>query len=420
MITCGLCDLPETRGLWQHPSPIKQAPIKQETSRRMKRRLLILLVLLLAVIAVLHFIVLPYVGGQMNATLNPPPYQASDAAKALHQKLLVADLHADSLQWGRDLNQRGTWGHVDVPRLLEGNVALQGFTVFTKTPRKMNIESNTGDTDNVLLLSLIGFWPVSTWSSLTERALYQARRLQQFAAASNGKLTLIKSGAELNQYLSRRKSEPLITAGFLGIEGAHALDGKLENLDRLYDAGYRMIGLAHFFDNEFSGSAHGVAKHGLTAQGRELVKRMQEKKMFIDLAHCSASVIDEVLQLATSPVLVSHTGVKGTCNNNRNLSDDQLRRIARIGGVVGIGFWDTATCGNDARAIARAIRHAVSVMGVDQVGLGSDYDGAIAAPFDASGLVQITDALLQENFREAEIRKIMGENVIRTIQFYLP
>src|SRR5205085_9071172 len=135
------------------------------------------------------------------------------------------------------------------PRLLEGNVALQGFTVFTKTPRNMNIESNTGDTDNVLLLAVASFWPLSTWSSLTERALYQARRLQQFAAASNGKLTLIKSGADLNQYLLRRKSDPQITAGFLGIEGAHALDGKLENLDRLYDAGYRMIGLAHFFDN---------------------------------------------------------------------------------------------------------------------------------------------------------------------------
>ncbi len=386
----------------------------------MKKLLLILLALLLIAIAVLHFAVVPYLGGQMNATLNPPPYQASDAAKALHRQLPVADLHADSLQWGRDLNQRGAWGHVDVPRLIEGNVALQGFTVFTKTPRRMNIESNTGDTDNVLLLAVASFWPISTWSSLTERALYQARRLQQFAAASNGKLTLIKSGADLEQYLSRRQSDPQITAGFLGIEGAHALDGKLENLDRLYDAGYRIIGLAHFFDNEFAGSAHGVAKHGLTPQGRELVKRMQEKKMFIDLAHCSASVIDDVLKLATRPVLVSHTGVKGTCNNNRNLSDEQLRRIAQNGGVAGIGFWDTATCGNDARAIAKAIRHAVSVMGVDHVGLGSDYDGAVAEPFDASGLVQITDALLQEHFTEAEIRKLMGENVIRTLQAYLP
>jgi microsomal dipeptidase-like Zn-dependent dipeptidase len=318
------------------------------------------------------------------------------------------------------LNQRGAWGHVDVPRLIEGHVALQGFTVVTKTPRGMNIESNTGDTDNVRLLAIASFWPLSTWSSLTERALYQARRLQQFAATSGGKLTIIKSGADLNQYLSRRKSNPQITAGFLGIEGAHALDGKLENLDRLYDAGYRMIGLAHFFDNEFAGSAHGASKYGLTPQGRELVKQMQEKKMFIDLAHCSANVIDDVLKLATRPVLVSHTGVKGTCNNNRNLSDEQLRRIARNGGVVGIGFWETATCGRDARAIAKAIRHAVSVMGVDQVGLGSDYDGTVAEPFDASGLAQLTDALLQEHFSEAEIRKIMGENVIRTLQFFLP
>lgn len=386
----------------------------------MKKLLLVLFVLLLLVPAVLYSIVVPRAGRQRNPTLSPPPYEASEAAKALHQQLPVADLHADSLLWGRDLNKRGAWGHVDVPRLLEGNVALQGFTVVTKTPSNMNIESNTGDTDDIRLLSIAGLWPPSTWSSLTERALYHARQLHQFAAASDGKLTLIKSRADLNTYLERRKSDPKITAGFLGIEGAHALDGKLENLDRLCDAGFRMIGLAHFFDNEFAGSAHGTAKHGLTPQGQELVKRMQAKRIFIDLAHCSEPVINEVLSRATTPVLVSHTGVKGTCNNNRNLSDEQLKKIALNGGVIGIGFWDTATRGKDAQAIARAMRHAVAVMGIDHVALGSDYDGAIAAPFDVSGLVQITEALLRVGFTEAEIRQLMGENIIRTLQNYLP
>jgi membrane dipeptidase len=119
-------------------------------------------------------------------------------------------------------------------------------------------------------------------------------------------------------------------------------------------------------------------------------------------------------------VLVSHTGVRGTCDNQRNLSDEQLKKIATAAGLVGIGFWDTATCGKTATAIAKAIRHAVNIMGVDHVALGSDFDGAITAPFDASGMVLITDALLQEQFTEAEIRKIMGENLIRTLQFYLP
>ena len=102
------------------------------------------------------------------------------------------------------------------------------------------------------------------------------------------------------------------------------------------------------------------------------------------------------------------------------MSDDQLIAIANTGGIVGIGFWDTAVCGRDAAAIAKAIRHAANIMGVDHVALGSDYDGAVEAPFDATGIVQVTDALLREGFNEVEIRKIMGENVIRTLQLYLP
>jgi membrane dipeptidase len=194
----------------------------------------------------------------------------------------------------------------------------------------------------------------------------------------------------------------------------------VENLDRLFDAGFRMIGIAHFFDNEMGGSAHGVAKGGLTDKGRELVRRMQDKGLFIDLAHSSPKVIDDVLSMAARPVIVSHTGVKGTCDNARNLSDAQLKGIAQAGGLVGIGYWDTAVCGRDAKAIARAIRYTVDLIGVDHVALGSDFDGAIEAPFDTTGLVQITDELLQERLSEAEIRKIMGENVVRVFQQYLP
>jgi microsomal dipeptidase-like Zn-dependent dipeptidase len=231
---------------------------------------------------------------------------------------------------------------------------------------------------------------------------------------------ILRTGQDVTNFLERRKTDGEIVAGFLGLEGAHALEGDVNNLDRLYDSGFRMIGLAHFFDNEMAGSAHGVDKYGLTDKGRELVWRMEEKRVFIDLAHASPKTIEDVLRIAAQPVIVSHTGVKATCDNNRNLSDDQLRAIANNGGIVGIGFWDTAVCGNDAAAIARAIRHAADIMGVDHVALGSDYDGAIEAPFDATGVVQITDALLREGFDEDEIRKIMGENVIRTLQLYLP
>ncbi|MDE9553843.1 membrane dipeptidase, partial [Xenorhabdus bovienii] len=91
-----------------------------------------------------------------------------------------------------------------------------------------------------------------------------------------------------------------------------------------------------FFDTELGGSAHGIEKGGLTAAGADMVRRMEEKSMIIDLAHASTRTIDDILAIATRPVVVSHTGVKGTCDNIRNLSDDQLRRIAAMGGLIGI------------------------------------------------------------------------------------
>jgi microsomal dipeptidase-like Zn-dependent dipeptidase len=263
-------------------------------------------------------------------------------------------------------------------------------------------------------------WPVSSWFNLTERAIYQARRLQETADRSDGKLVILRTREDLAGYLERRKTDRKLVAGLLGLEGAHALGGDLNNFDRLYDAGFRMIGIAHFFDNEIGGSAHGVEKGGLTEKGRELVKRMQERGVFIDLAHASPMVIDDVLRLATRPVIVSHTGVKGTCDNRRNLNDGQLTGIARTGGLVGIGYWDTAVCGTDAAAIAKAIRYTVDLIGADHVALGSDFDGAVETPFDTTGLALITEALLRERLSEAEIRQVMGGNAIRILQSHLP
>ena len=389
----------------------------------MKKKILITLVVILVILIGGFFFVLPgQLEKRLNVALNHPPYLASERATVLHKKLLVADLHADSLLWDRDLLDRASRGHVDVPRLIDGNVALQAFTVVTKTPYvwKMNIERNDDKTDNITILAIAERWPISTWSSLTERAIYQAGKLRDTAARSQGKLTLITTSAELSGYLDRRIKTPHITAGFLGIEGAQALDGNLDNIDRLFEAGFRMMAPTHFFDNDIGGSAHGVEKGGLTEKGKEMIRRMEAKKMIVDLAHASANTIEDVLAIATRPLFVSHTGVRGTCDNQRNLSDEQLKRIARTGGVIGIGYWDTAVCGRDATAIAKAIRYAAERVGVDHVGLGSDFDGAVTAPFDTSGLVRITEALIAKGFTDEEIGKIMGRNTLRLLIQNLP
>jgi membrane dipeptidase len=206
----------------------------------------------------------------------------------------------------------------------------------------------------------------------------------------------------------------------LGIEGAQALNGKIENLEWLFQAGYRYMSLTHFFDDEFAGSSAGVNKGGLTPLGHELVRQMNARGMIIDLAHTSPQTIRDVLVESKRPVIYSQGGLQGNGNNRRNLSDDEARGIARSGGIIGIGFWPTAVCGRDARAVARAIRYAVQVVGIEHVGLGSDFDGSVTVPFDAAHLSELTGALLQEGFSAAEIRAVMGDNALRFFSETLP
>lgn len=384
------------------------------------RRLLQLILVIACIAAAFFFQIQRLMDEDQNKVLKKPPYAASERALNLHQQLAIADLHADSLLWGRDLLERSTDGDVDIPRLADGNVTLQVFSLPTKTPRGVNIESNDNKSDNVFWLALAQRWPLRTWNSLTQRALYQAQRLRQFATGSQGGFVVIESSADLSRYLERRRRNGRLTAGLLSIEGAHALDGKLENLDVLYRAGYRIISPTYFFDNGFGGSASGVHKTGLTEKGRELVRQMEARRMIVDLADASAKTIDDILTMATRPVIVSHAGVKGTCDYSRNLTDDQIRAVAAKGGLIGIGYWNAAVCGTDAHAIVKAMRYTSDRVGAEHVALGSDFDGAVTVPFDTTGLAEITDAMLEAGYSEPEIRMIMGENVLKFLAVNLP
>ena len=353
-----------------------------------------------------------------NQVRNQPPYTVPAAAADLQQKLFVADLHADSLLWDRNLLKRSASGHVDIPRLQQAHVSLQAFTVVTTIPRHLNIERNLQSSDLVRYLAIAEGWPPSTWSSPKERALYQAGRLRAFAADSGGALVLIRTRSDLRKFVATRATQGV--AAILGAEGAQPLEGNLENLNDLYDAGFRMMSPTHFTDTDIAGSASGQLKGGLTGLGRGWVHSMEAKGMLIDLAHASPATIRDVTAMASRPVIVSHTGVKGTCNNNRNLSDDQLRSVARTGGVIGVGYWETAVCGLDARSVARAIQYSVRVVGAEHVALGSDFDGGTTMPFDVTGIPLITDALRKGGLSEHEIRLIMGENVVRVLSQTLP
>ncbi|WP_299492238.1 dipeptidase [Acaryochloris sp. IP29b_bin.137] len=392
---------------------------RQRFSKPIKRWV-ILGVIGFAIALYLIFAQLPtFVDKRLNPVLTLPPYSVPAEAAEVHDRLWVADLHADSLLWGRDLSQRHQQGHIDLPRLQTANVALQIFTVVTQVPSNLKLEGNTPDSDDIIKLAVVQGWPLATWHSLLARALHQGQQLHTLAQ-SQAQFRLIETQSDLQRFIRDRKQQPQLTAGILGLEGAHALEGRLENVERLYQAGFRMLGLAHFFDTEVGGSAHGSQQGGLTPLGRQVVLQAQEKHMLLDLAHSSSQVINEVVALSRQPVVVSHTGVKGTCDNVRNLSDRQIKAIANTGGVIGIGFWPRAVCGDDAQAIAQAIRYVADLVGVDHVSLGSDFDGAVHAPFDVTGLPLLTAALQAEGFSTEEIGKIMGGNTLRVLQAVLP
>jgi microsomal dipeptidase-like Zn-dependent dipeptidase len=357
---------------------------------------------------------------RMCPLLPGPATPVSDQARALHASLRVADLHADSLLFGRDLLRRGDRGHVDVPRLIEGRVALQVLSMAVKTPRGLNIDRNEDSSDEILTLALAKRWPRSTWRRLLPRVLHLAGRAHGFAKASDGTFRVIETRSGLVAYLADHAANPGITAGLLSIEGAHALDGDPANVDVVADAGIRMISPAHFFDTAFGGSAHGIEQYGLTARGREMVRLMEARGILLDVAHSSARTIDDALAVSTRPIVASHTGVRGILDNARNLSDEHLDGIAASGGLVGIGFWPTASGGEDAAAIARSIAYAVERIGPGHVALGSDWDGAVPVPFDAANTVQLTGALLDAGLDDDAIRAVMGENVLRVLAATLP
>jgi microsomal dipeptidase-like Zn-dependent dipeptidase len=342
-------------------------------------------------------------------------FPVSAPARALHQRLTIIDLHADTLMWKRDLLSETDQGHVDLARLETGNVALQVFSSVTKTPRGQNYESNAGDTDNITPLVIAQAQPTPTWSSLLARSLHHAEKLYDAARRSDGRLRVVKSPADLSRLLADRAAGKRVTGALLSTEGGQNLEGEIASVAALHDAGFRMLGLVHFFDNDLGGSMHGVRKGGLTPFGAAVVKEAEQRGMIIDLAHSSAATFADVLKIATRPVVVSHGGVKATCDTPRNLTDDQLRALAANGGMIGIGYWDAAVCQPTPEATARAILHAVKVAGIDHVGLGSDYDGATTVGFDTAHIDAVTEALLKAGMREADIAKVMGGNAARLL-----
>ena len=349
---------------------------------------------------------------QMNPVSDHLPFVVSDKARDLHKTLLIGDWHSDSALWNRNLSKTYDYGHEDIPRM---------FTTVTKSPSDQNYDSNeTASRDNITSLAIVQGWPIKTWSSLTERAIFQAEKIRDLSLRDSKNLMLIESQSDLKQFMIKRELNPTLIGALIGTEGSHALDGDLNNIERLYNKGFRMMSLHHFFDNKLGGSLHGVTGQGLTDFGRQSIVEMLRLNIIIDVSHSSENVVKDVLDITNRPIVVSHTGFNGHCESPRNINDGLMQSIAKKGGLIGVGFWDGAVCDNTPKSVAEAIVYGIELIGVDHVALGSDFDGAITPGFDSSELVAITHELLELGLSDFQIRKVMGGNMFAFLQQNLP
>ncbi|MEO0440856.1 MAG: dipeptidase [Pseudomonadota bacterium] len=387
------------------------------------KRFLLSLAGLILIAAIAWFALAPGIfEKQTNMVDGKPLPEIRAEVQELHDSLFIVDLHSDTLLWKRKITDSVDYGHVDMKRLQQGNVGLQIFSSVTKTPKGQNYDSNSAETDNITLLAISQLQPFHTWFSLFERQMWHMTKLDRAVADAEGQLAAITVSDNVAALQSLRQSEraqdtqPRTIGVMFSAEGLHTLEGQRENLEKFYNAGMRMAGLVHFFDNDLAGSMHGEEKGGLTEFGREIVRDMEEMGMIVDIAHCSHQCVADILEMARRPVVSSHGGVQEVCGVNRNLTDEEIRGVAATGGIIGLGYWDGAMCDTDPKSVAKAVLHVRNLVGIEHAALGSDFDGAVTTRFDTSGIVHVTQALIDAGLSEEEIRAVMGGNALRVLE----
>ena len=351
---------------------------------------------------------------------NDQPIEEKTAC--FHDGCFIADLHADVCLWRRDLMRRNLRGHVDLPRLREGNVALQFVTVPTKlviSPRFPRLFFS----DLFFWGALMSLQRPDTWFSTAARVRLQLRRLACWIDQSEGVIQMVCSRGQLNELNERRGRNEDVIGVMLGLEGAHVLRGSLD-VPWLAAQGFRVVGITHFNDNRFGYSAHGVRRGGLKPSGRELVRQLDSHSIIIDLAHASAALIDDALEMhrqgeLSRPLIVSHTGIKGRHDHRRNISDRHAVAIASTGGLIGITLFAPGLPRADLAAMGESISYTVKLLdsagleGARHVAIGSDFDGAVRTVVDAAGWRRIAEELLKpvHGLEPGQVEWIVGGNI---------
>jgi len=325
-----------------------------------------------------------------------------DEARALHAECCVLDLHADTAKLmdklGYDLALRhdrpmprrvNVVGHVDLPRLRDGGVAGQFFSFWTAPYPERGCARSVAD---------------------------QLDAIDAAIDRHPGELTWTRTGAEVRVAKAAGR-----IAALGGIEGGQALEGELEPIAAFSRRGVRYLGLLHFSANAIGAPARGrgaAPSAGLTGFGRDVIRECERCGVIVDLAHINRRGFFEALELATEPVMVTHTGVAGVHASWRNLDDDQVRAVAGRGGAIGIIFAKQFLGGATIEAVVDHILHVIDVAGEDAPALGSDFDGFVVPPEgleDIAAMPNLTVALSRRGVTPRVLEKILGGNVCRVL-----
>jgi microsomal dipeptidase-like Zn-dependent dipeptidase len=208
----------------------------------------------------------------------------------------------------------------------------------------------------------------------------------------------------------------------LGIENGRAIESSLDNLRHFAQRGIVYMTLCHNGDNDICDSARGSQTHnGVSDFGRKVISEMNRLGIMVDLSHAAESSFYDALELSETPIVCSHSSCRALCDHPRNLTDDQMRALAQKGGVMQVTLYNGFLVKEGQATIEDALRHlehAISIMGIDHVGLGTDFDGdgGICGLASSSELLQFTRQLLTRNYSEEDIQKIWGGNFLRVMQ----
>lgn len=340
--------------------------------------------------------------GTLAAQAGRDP-QVPQAARALHERLLVLDSHLDTpmrldqADWDiRDRHETSAYSQVDLPRMIEGGLDGGMWVIYTPQ-RGRDAAAQRVARDHGLKRLLQLHRMVAAHPDLFELALTSedARRI-----AAGGKRVV-----------------------FISMENAAPLAADPSLLQFYFDQGLRVLGLTHTANNEFGDSANTPPEwNGLSPAGRALVAEANRLGIVLDHSHASDAVFDQLLELSKAPILLSHTSADAVYDHPRNIDDERIRRLAAKGGVIqvnslGAYLKDTTSSPAGFEDYMRHVLHIIRVAGHEHVGFGADWDGGggVEGFEDVTRLPRVTARLLQEGFTEPQIAAMWGGNLLRLV-----